>query len=132
MADQVFTSEQGFVKISDEVFETIAALQTIETKGISHMGSTISDQLINLIGRKSANEGVKVQRNEDNSLVVDVYIIVVYGYRVPDVALRLQERIKSAIEAYTQTHVTAVNVFVQGIVFDTVQEPQVTVTEDDQ
>ena len=47
-----------------------------------------------------------------------MYITVRYGYRIPDVALRVQEAVKSGIEDVTDTPVDGVNIFVQAIDFD--------------
>jgi uncharacterized alkaline shock family protein YloU len=48
---------------------------------------------------------------------VDVYILVKFGLRIPDLAWDVQEMIKKNIEEYTGYKVKAVNVNVQGIYF---------------
>ena len=46
---------------------------------------------------------------------VDLYIIVKYGVRIPDVALAVQENVKQAIETMTGLTVVEVNIHVQGV-----------------
>lgn len=112
------TNERGFLKITDDVYSFIAMKMTLETKGVAMMGNTIGDSFSNLIRKKNESEGISIERNDDGTISIDVYIHVQYGYRVPDIALRVQEKTKSAIEQYAETKVSAVNVFVQGLVFE--------------
>ena len=49
---------------------------------------------------------------------VDLFLIVDYGARIPDVAWRAQERVKQAVESMTGLDVKAINVHVQGVSFD--------------
>ena len=46
------------------------------------------------------------------------------GYRIPDVVLRLQERIKTALVSYTEIEVQTIDVVVQDIIFDDLVTPQ--------
>ena len=48
---------------------------------------------------------------------MDLYIIVKFGVRIPDVALNVQEKVKNAIESMTGLSVVEVNVHVQGVGF---------------
>ena len=48
---------------------------------------------------------------------MDLYIIVKYGVRIPDVALSVQETVKQAIESMTGLSVVEVNIHVQGVGF---------------
>ncbi|MDH7479840.1 MAG: Asp23/Gls24 family envelope stress response protein, partial [Syntrophomonadaceae bacterium] len=47
--------------------------------------------------------------------VLDLSIIVEYGERIPEVALKVQEEAKKAVEGMTGLTVTEVNVHVQGV-----------------
>jgi len=48
---------------------------------------------------------------------VDVYIVMEYGYSVPDVAYRVQENIKRGVETMTEYKIDTVNVNVLGVRF---------------
>ena len=52
------------------------------------------------------------------------YVCIQYGYRIPDVVLRLQERIKTALVSYTEIEVQTIDVVVQDIIFDDLVTPQ--------
>ena len=53
----------------------------------------------------------------EREAAVDLYIIVKYGVRIPDVALSVQENVKQAIESMTGLSVVEVNIHVQGVGF---------------
>ena len=51
------------------------------------------------------------------NVIIDLYICVEHGMRIPAVALQLQEAVKEDIFQYTGITVAEVNVNVQQIVF---------------
>jgi len=71
-----------------------------------------------MLGRKNLSKGVKVEVGEKEA-AVDMFIIVEYGVRIPDVAIHIQENVKRAIESMTGLNVVEVNVNVQGVIFST-------------
>lgn len=71
-----------------------------------------------ILGKKNLAKGVKVEVGEREA-AVDLYIIVNYGVRIPDVALTVQENVKRSIESMTGLSVVEVNVHVQGVGFQT-------------
>jgi uncharacterized alkaline shock family protein YloU len=69
-----------------------------------------------MLGRKNLSKGIKVEVGEKEA-AVDVFVIMEYGIRIPDVAAQIQESVKSAIERMTGLEVVEVNVNVQGVAF---------------
>ena len=104
----------GAIKIADEVVSIIAGLAATEIDGIAGMSGGLVGGIAEMLGRKNFSKGVKVEVGEREA-AVDLFIIVKYGARIPDVALAAQENIKKAIE--TMTSVVEVNVHVQGVSF---------------
>ena len=109
---------EGIIQFDNSVYEIIATKTALETKGVAAMSTTFGDNVVSLFGIKNAMEGVKVQVLEDGSLQVSLHIVVYYGYRVPDIALRLQERVKTALVDMTEATVNNVDIYVQDIVFE--------------
>ena len=107
----------GSVRIADEVVSTIAGLAATEIEGIAGMSGGIAGGIAEMLGRKNFSKGVKVEVGEKEA-AVDLYIIVKYGARIPDVAITAQENVKSAIESMTGLSVVEVNVHVQGVGFE--------------
>ena len=106
----------GTIRVADEVVSIIAGLATTEVKGIAGMSGGLAGGIAEILGRKNFSKGVKVEVGEKEA-AVDLYIIVKYGIRIPEVALAAQENVKRAIEAMTGLTVVEVNVHVQGVGF---------------
>ncbi len=106
----------GTIKIADEVVSIIAGLAATEIDGIAGMSGGLVGGIAEMLGRKNFSKGVKVEVGEREA-AIDLYIIVKYGVRIPDVALAAQENIKRAIETMTGLSVVEVNVNVQGVNF---------------
>ena len=106
----------GTIRVADEVVSIIAGLATTEDEGVAGMSGGIAGGIAEILGRKNFSKGVKVEVGEKEA-AVDLYIIVKYGIRIPEVALAAQENVKRAIETMTGLSVVEVNVHVQGVGF---------------
>ena len=116
MGEELMNVEpKGTVTFANEVLETIAGIAAADVQGIANMsGSLMKDGWNDLIGKKRPAKGVKVTKTED-SLTIDVQIIVEYGVKVQDVCRKIQESIYTAIDTMTGLQPTAINVYVQGV-----------------
>ncbi len=118
---------EGATHYSESVYITLAAMSALSIKGVAAMNTTTGEDWAQLVGVKNDITGVKLEQSEEGTLTLDLYITVRYGYRIPDIALRVQEAVKTGIETVTDTPVDGVNIFVQAIDFDdTVGVPNVT------
>ncbi|WP_182187910.1 Asp23/Gls24 family envelope stress response protein [Pectinatus frisingensis] len=106
----------GSIRIADEVVSIIAGLAATEIEGIAGMSGGLVGGIAEMLGRKNFSKGVKVEVGEQEA-AVDLYLIVKYGVRIPDIALNVQENVKKAIETMTGLHVVEVNIHVQGVGF---------------
>ncbi len=115
----------GTIRIADDVVSIIAGLAATEIEGIAGMSAGLVGGIAEILGRKNFAKGVKVEVGEREA-AVDLYIIVKYGVRIPDVALAAQENVKQAIETMTGLSVVEVNIHVQGVGFpeEEVQEEE--------
>ena len=118
-------SSLGAIRIADEVVSIIAGLAATEVDGIAGMSGGIAGGIAEMLGRKNFAKGVKVEVGEKEA-AVDLFIIVKYGVRIPDIALAVQENVKQAIETMTGLSVVEVNVHVQGVGF-----PEENATQDE-
>ena len=106
----------GTIRIADEVVSIIAGLAATEVEGVAGMSGGIVGGIAEILGRKNFSKGVKVEVGEKEA-AIDLYIIVKYGVRIPDIALNVQEAVKAAIENMTGLSTVEVNVHVQGVGF---------------
>jgi len=106
----------GSIKIADDVVRIIAGLAATEVPGVVGMSSGVVGGIAEMLGRKNMSKGVKVEVGERET-AVDMFVVVEYGTRIPDVAARIQENVKKAIENMTGLQVVEVNVNIQGVAF---------------
>ncbi|MBP3230686.1 Asp23/Gls24 family envelope stress response protein [Anaerovibrio sp.] len=118
MANEVIKIDDnmGSIRIGDEVVSMIAGMAATEIEGIAGMSGGLVEGIAELLGRNNLSKGVRVEVGETEARV-DLYIIVKYGERIPEVAISVQENVKNKIEEFTGLSVVEVNVYVQGIDF---------------
>ncbi|BCV25124.1 Asp23/Gls24 family envelope stress response protein [Gelria sp. Kuro-4] len=104
----------GSVKIADEVVAIIAGLAATEVPGVAGMSGGLAGGIAEMLGRKNLTRGVKVEVGERQA-AVDLFLIVDFGVKIPEVAWRVQENVKKAIESMTGLDVVEVNIHVQGV-----------------
>jgi uncharacterized alkaline shock family protein YloU len=114
----------GEVKISSDVIMVIAHTVASEVEGVASMNAKIADNISSVLGRKSTTKGVKVEVDEKKDVTIDFYIVIDYGSRIPDVAWKIQDRVKSAVESMTGMNVASINVHVEGVSFEKGKEEQ--------
>ena len=115
------TSSQGLednengIEISNDVIAVIAGVSVSEVQGVSAMSGGFAGGITEVLsGKKNMAKGIKVEKAE-NTVKIDVNIIVEYGSRIPDVAFEIQNRVKKSVEGMTGLKVEEVNVHVQGV-----------------
>lgn len=111
---QSVSNEIGTIKITDEVVAIIAGIAAMEVPGVTSMSGGIAGGIAEALGRKNLSKGVKVEVGEKEA-AIDLFIIVEYGYRIPEVAWTIQERVKNAVEDMTGLSVVEVNIHIQGV-----------------
>ena len=99
----------GEVHISDEVVAIIAGLAATEIEGVQSMAGNITNELVSKLGMKNLSKGVKVTISDD-SVEVSLALNIKYGYEIPAVSKKVQDKVKSAIETMTGLTVTAINI----------------------
>lgn len=115
------SSENGTTYITDDVVAITAGLAATEVEGVASMSGGIAEGIAQRLGRKNLSRGIKVDVREDEC-AVDVYIIVKYGVKIPDVCKKIREKTKKAVEDTIGLKVTAVNVHVQGLSMEEEEE----------
>lgn len=108
------SDQLGEVKIADEVVAIIAGLATTEVDGVSSMAGNITNEIVSRLGMKNLSKGIQVEVL-DNEVKVDVAINIAYGYNIPDISAKVQERIKTTIENMTGLTVALVNVRIASV-----------------
>ena len=111
---KIKSDQVGDVRIADEVVAIIAGLATTEVEGVSSMAGNITNEIVSKLGMKNLSKGILVEVME-NEVNVDVAIDIAYGYSIPDVSAKGQDKVKSAIENMTGLTVAVVNVRIASV-----------------
>ena len=121
MGDKGYQTPEGRCIISEEVIATIASTAAVTVPGVAGMAPRVKD-LRGLVS-STALRSVSVVNNE-TEIIVDVYINLEAGVRIPDVAGQVQRVVKEEVQSMTSRPVTKVNVHVVGIVLEDKKEPE--------
>jgi uncharacterized alkaline shock family protein YloU len=99
--------------ISEEVIATIAEKVVLNVPGVFSLSGGL-----NVLGKKIGTQGIKVDISKKD-VSLDIYIVVNYGVKIPDIAWEIQDKTKKELENMTGMTVTTINVHIQGINYET-------------
>lgn len=106
---QIKSDEMGDVRVSEEVVAIIAGLAVTEVEGVNSLAGNITNEIVSKLGMKNLSKGIFVEVL-DGEIKVDAAINIEYGYAIPEISAKVQERVKSTIENMTGLTVAIVNV----------------------
>lgn len=104
----------GEVQIADEVVAVIAGIAAMEVDGVSSMVGTTTREIISKLGMKTLSKGVKVDVLE-GIVTVSLALNLKFGTNIRTTTMKVQEKVKSAIENMTGLTVADVNIRVAGV-----------------
>lgn len=107
----------GEVRIADEVVAIIAGLAATEVEGVASMAGNLTRELISKLGMRNLSKGVELEV-VDSTVSVKLSLNIEYGYSVPDVSAKVQDKVKTAIENMTGLEVLDVNITIAGVNMD--------------
>ena len=110
--------ELGNIHISEEVLAVISAAAAMEVEGVGGLTANLGSDIAELLGgKKNLSKGIRIVVEED-SVQVDLSILIKYGYTIIDVAKQVQDAVYNAVENTSGLSVSCVNVHVIGVAFD--------------
>lgn len=109
-------TNKGQIKISDNAIATLAGTTVNECYGIVGVVSQnyLKDGYSALLKKENYAKGIVI-KNLKTGLKIDVYVIIIYGVKISEVVLGLQQRVKYVLEETLNMDVSEVNVHVEGI-----------------
>lgn len=111
-----YPDEMGTIHIADEVLAVVAASAALEVEGVSSLAANLSTDLAELMGKKVYSKGVRLSV-ANGQVVVEISILIQYGFIIPDVAKKVQEAVMTAVSNTSGMEVSRVNVQVAGVSF---------------
>ncbi len=120
--DDTEEGDVGNVKISIDVVATISSIAASQVNGVAGMYSSFAGGIAEkLVAKKNPSKGVKVEMGE-GCVRIDIYIVVDYGVRIPELAWEIQESVKNNVETMTGLSVEKVNIHIEGVSFEKADE----------
>ena len=114
-------SELGNIRIADDVVKTIAAKAAADVEGVYKLAGGVVDEVSKILGKKRPTNGVKVEVGEVECNI-EIYIIVKYGYKIPEVAEEVQKNVLEEVSRLSGLKVVEVNVYVQNVKMEEIEQ----------
>ena len=110
------TNEQGSVNVSTNVYSDIAGTAASNCFGVKGMAArSVSDGVYHLLRKESMSKGVRVEFHEDNTISIDLQIMVDNGVNLNAVGASIISEVRYVVAKCTGTEVRAVNVYVDSM-----------------
>ena len=110
-------NENGSVNVRTSVYTDIVGTAVINCFGVKGMAArSLSDGLYHLLRRESVGKGVHVQFNEDDTISIDLHIIVDNNVNLNAVGASIISEVRYVVTNCTGTEVRAVNVYIDSMV----------------
>ena len=110
------TNDKGSVTVSAAVYTEIAGTAATNCFGVKGMAArSVQDGLFHLLRKESAGKGVLVEFHEDNTITIDLHIIVDHGVNLQAVGASIISEVRYVVTKCTGTDVRAVNVYIDSM-----------------
>ena len=109
-------TENGCVRIDANVYTDIVGTAAVNCFGVKGMAArSVKDGVYHLLRKESVGKGVNVEFHEDDTITIDLHIMVDHGVNLPAVAASIMEQVKYVVNKCTGTEVRAVNVHIDSM-----------------
>ncbi len=112
-------NEMGAIAVGNNVYTQIAGNAATKCFGVKGMAMrSVTDGLVHLLRRESMAKGVLVHINDDESISIDLHIMVDQGVNLPVLAKSIISEVRYVVTKQTNTEVKEVNVLIDAMVID--------------
>ena len=109
-------NEHGVISVSSAVFSVITGAAATNCFGVKGMAArSLTDGVYHLLRKESVAKGVKVQFHEDDTISIDLHIIVDNNVNLSAVGASIIEQVRYTVTKCTGTEVRAVNVYIDSV-----------------
>lgn len=109
-------NENGYVSISSSVYTEIAGTAASNCFGVKGMAArSVTDGVYHLLRKESMAKGVRVEFHEDNTISIDLHIMVDNGVNLSAVGASIISEVSYVVTKCTGTEVRAVNVYIDSM-----------------
>ena len=109
-------TQKGEISINEAVFTNITGNVATNCFGVKGMAMrSMTDGLVHLLRKEAMGKGVHVTFNEDNTIAIELHIIVKNGVNIPVICSSIIKEVKYKVSVDTGVEVKSVDVFVDSI-----------------
>ena len=109
-------NDNGSVNVSTSVYTDIAGTAAANCFGVKGMAArSVKDGVYHLLRKESMSKGVKVHVHEDDTISVDLHIMVDNGVNLATLGSSIISQVRYEVTKYTGTQVRAVNVYIDSM-----------------
>ena len=106
------TNDKGSVTVSAAVYTEIAGTAATNCFGVKGMAArSVKDGVYHLLRRESASKGVHVEFHEDDTISIDLHVMVDHGVNLNAVGESIISEVRYVVTNTTGTQVRTVNVY---------------------
>jgi len=120
---QTIKTDLGEISVTKETIESMVSLNLADVKGVVGSKKSIIKEITDmLMGNISENKIKETSRTikveiKDNKPLINLYIIIKYGVRIPDIAWDIQNRVKENLMEKLGIEINEIDIHIQGIQF---------------
>lgn len=114
MSDEIRLEGLG---VAPGVLDTIVTLAAESVEGVASVGAPGLAGLVQKGSRKKGSRAVEVTSDEDGGVSASIHVQVEYGCKLREVAGKVQAAVEDSLTSQVGVPVTAVDVYVDGLVF---------------
>ena len=105
----------GSLQISTEVLGKIARCAALEVDGVAEVSCGSQNKKVkDLLERANVQPPVVVEM-KDGTAEITLHLVVAFGARIPAVAEKVQENVKSAVQSMANITVSRVDLVIAGL-----------------
>ncbi|MGE5280606.1 MAG: Asp23/Gls24 family envelope stress response protein [Deltaproteobacteria bacterium] len=108
-------NDLGQIKIHNNVIASIAFLAATEVEGVARVCDDLRSLALRTIGKKTLTGAIDVRPEANDNVNIIIPLIVKYGYNIPDIAGKVQERVRAAVEDSTDVTIQEVSIKIKGV-----------------
>lgn len=108
------STDLGKIKIHKNVIASITSIAACQIDGVKAVGKDFSSRIQEFLDKKE-HSAVRVEIDKGGEVWIEVPLVIKFGFNIPDVAAKVQENVRSALEKMTNLSIKDININVQGI-----------------
>ena len=110
-------SDKGEISVNSAVYTNIVGIAASNCFGVKGMAvRSMTDGLVHLLRKEAMGKGVLVNFHDDDSITIDLHIIVDHGVNLNAVAESIISEVRYVVQKTTETKVRQVNVYIDSMI----------------